>query len=82
MGASLTEAASELQAGQVSEVLRVNAQDYLIKLQQRVDGAADFSEVKAAVKAEIRRRNAEESLRDALERLKTDLDVVIAEERL
>ena len=82
IGASLAEAAAAVPEGAVSELVTVNEKAYLIHVKQRVDVAPAFAEVTAAVEAEMRRRGAEAAVREALDRLRVELDVVIAEERL
>ena len=82
IGASLTELAATLPAGQVSEVVQLNNQAHLLSVLERVDTTPALDEIQDAVKAEIRRRGAEASVREALDRMREELDVVIDEGQL
>lgn len=82
VGASLAEAAVAVPEEEISHLVAVQGKSYLIHVKQRVDVAPAFAEVKSVVEAEMRRRGAEAAVRQALDSLRVELDVVIAEERL
>ena len=82
MGASLTEAASQLNAGEVSAVIMLNDRAHLIRVEQRRESAPAFDDIVEQVEAEMRRRQAEQAVRKTLTQLREAQDVVIVESRL
>ncbi len=82
IGASLTDAAIRLGESEISEVIMLNARPHLIRVGQRLDVSPDFDRIIEQVKAEMRRRSAEEAVREALVQLRDEHDVIIAEDRL
>lgn len=82
VGASLAQTASGLAVGQVSMPVMVNKHAHLLRVDQRLDAPVAYENVAEQVKAELRRREAEQALRQELDLLRRELDVRIAEERL
>lgn len=82
IGASLTQAAMTLQPGEISPLIEIDDAAWLLRVEQRIDGSPAFEQVIDQVKAEMRRRGAETAVREALNQLREEHQVVIDEDRL
>lgn len=82
IGASLTDAALRLTVGQVSAPVMINQRAHLLRVDERINVPARYEQLSELVKAEMRRREAEQALRQELDMLRGEMDVRIAEDRL